>query len=190
MKRVSLLAAAMMAATAGVAQAGALDLGLNNDTFAMEYRQSQPNYLGFNLGWVHRTDTSKGDYPKGADLYSMGLNVTQQSTQQLQVSLGAKAIYLDYDNGGDGALALGGSFRYGLPGNERVGIGGRLYFAPRVTSFSEMQNYLETGIRLDYLVMIRQAAVYVGYRNVTVDYKTVKNVEFDNDVHVGMELLF
>lgn len=190
MTRYSFAVAAVLALAAGSAQAGAIDMNLSNDLAGIEYRQSQPNNLGFNASWLHRARTDKGDFPKTANLFGLGVNVSQQASQQLQVSVGGKAVYLRHDGEGNGAFGLGGSFRYGLPGNERVGLGGRLYFAPRVTSFGDLEGYLETGVRLDYLVL-RQAAIYVGYRDIQVDVKDVKgSLKFDSQAHVGLELLF
>jgi hypothetical protein len=179
------LAALLAVLFAPLSQAGSLDIALSNNTVAANYAQSQvAGGLGMNLGVLHNTD-------RGNTAHA-GVEVRQDISSQVRTGLGARLVFIDPEISrvSGSALALGGSVRVALPGLDKVGLGAHLYVAPRVTSFQDAELYVDSAIRADYEVM-RNGTVFVGYRDVSVDFKDNRdNYRFDNHVHFGLELKF
>jgi hypothetical protein len=110
---------------------------------------------------------------------------------QANVAAGAglRALYIGRDNKRGGALALGGQVEARYPGYDRIGLSVYGYGAPNVTTIGDVDRYYEIGIGLDYQI-IKEASVYVGWRDVKTDIHDVGNVTADHSAHIGLRLHF
>ena len=85
------------------------------------------------------------------------------------------------------AAAVGGRVRFS-PIN-RFGIGGDVFYAPKITSFLDSEEYTEWNVRADYQ-LLAQGFIYIGYRRVETKIKDKGTYQIDDNVHLGMKLLF
>ncbi|MGH8456655.1 MAG: YfaZ family outer membrane protein [Stenotrophobium sp.] len=107
----------------------------------------------------------------------------------LAAGLGGRLLYIGLDHNHGGAFALGGQAEARLPSYNRLGLSGYSYFAPSVTSFSDINRYWENGIAVDYEV-IHGGNVYLGYRNLRLDVRNGGSISADNGFNVGFRLKF
>ncbi|MES0873452.1 YfaZ family outer membrane protein [Sinimarinibacterium thermocellulolyticum] len=103
--------------------------------------------------------------------------------------LGVRAVYIGRDDDPGGAIAPGGQFEARFPGYERIGFSFYGYYGPEVLSFGDFDEYYEIGTAIDYQVL-RDASLYLGYRNVNVRVEDGPRITADNGLHAGMRLSF
>lgn len=191
MKTYRLLCALGACLLAGPASAQAtdraLDINLNDDTARLDvaWPLGGSRYRA-DLGYLH--DQDRGD------IVHAGFHLVDAAANRglsLRAGLGLKLVHTNTDMARlDGiALALGGFFRYTLPGANRFNVGGAVYYAPDVVSFGDQSGYYEIGLRLGYSV-IPDADVYVGIREIQAKYDTAGRFEFDSAGHLGFEFRF
>ena len=92
-----------------------------------------------------------------------------------------------------GSLSIGGKVRYVPPQYNRVNVGAYAWFAPEVLTFGDLDKYQEIGIYAGYNV-IRDADVFVGYRNVKGKFSSndnsFGNITIDSGLHAGIRVTF
>jgi len=103
--------------------------------------------------------------------------------------LGIRAAYIDGENDDGGAVALGGQVDVRIPGYDRIALGAYAYGAPSVTSFGDIDSYYDIGVSVGYEV-IKDASVYVGWRQVQADIDPNGEIEADDGFHAGLRLNF
>ena len=176
---------------AGVASAQttgkALDINLNGDAVrgTFSWRLGDPTFLA-DVGWLYNQDT--GNVVHGSfHLVDSAAN----SGTPLQAGLGVRLVYTSTDPSdfSGGSIALGGFAKYTFPGANRFSIRGNAYYSPDVVSFGDQEEYYEFGVRAAYNV-IRDADVYVGFREVKAKYEGAGRYEFDSNLHIGIEFRF
>lgn len=166
------------------AQAAKLDFNLSDEAFLVRYTQPAASGLEADFGLLHQED----------DVYlaSLGLHLVDNAATDaapFQVGLGGRVQLLDTDGPSGGAISLGAWGRYNFPGANRFALAGNIYFAPDVTSFGDMENFLEYGIRGEYEVL-RNGSLYLGYRKIEADFDVVNNADIDKGLHFGMHFTF
>lgn len=87
------------------------------------------------------------------------------------------------------ALAVGGKVRYVPADYNRVNVGAYAWFAPDVLTFDKLDKYQEIGVYVGYNV-IRDADVFLGYRNVKGGFKSYGDISIDSGLHIGMRATF
>ena len=110
----------------------------------------------------------------------------------LHAGLGVRLMVTDIDPAAGGAVALGGEFELRIPNFNRFGVFGSAFGAPSATSFGDIERYTEFSLALDYQV-IRQASVYLGYRNLKYGFDIPGNNDTrtrDSGYHAGLRLNF
>ena len=166
--------------TASLVQASSLDVNLRDE--AVELSASGPlNLSGLNLtlsGLHHERDR---------DLISLGVSVTETLSEESFVGLGGKVFAVDLHHADGSGLAIGGFFRYAFPSISGLGFGGGLYFSPDVTSFGDVDNYIEAALRVEYQIMTT-ANIYVGYRYIDVNLQGSNEGRLDQGAHLGLRL--
>ncbi|MBV1873180.1 MAG: YfaZ family protein [Gammaproteobacteria bacterium] len=165
---------------ASLAQASSLDVNLRNE--AVELSASGPvnlSGLNFSLSGLH--------HERDRDLISLGVSVTEELAEQSFVGLGGKLFAVDLHHADGNGLAIGGFFRYALPSLSGFGFGGGLYFSPDVTSFGDVDNYIEAAVRMEYQIM-STANVYLGYRYIDVNLRSSDEGRVDKGAHFGLRL--
>ena len=193
MKLFKMLPAFVLACAAMPAQAASLDLNLNDEAVRGEFSGA--------LSSLFSTD-AEGQYQLGA-LYSddknldlkqihAGLLATGDTGAQevrATAGLGVRAQYLDADGGDGGGLALGGQFDIRLAGFERLGLQGYFWYSPKVLTFGDIEDQTEWSLSADYQVL-RNASVYLGYRQLRVDPDNGHAFNADDGFHLGFRFKF
>jgi hypothetical protein len=186
-----LLAAALLFGSSAV-HAEIVDFGVGDNSFRLAV-----------YGPLSRVfDDAKGQYDVGAlvrpkredDLLVVhtGVLLTGDAGMRdanVAAGLGLRGVYIGRDHDNGGAVALGGQAEVRFPGYERIGFTVYGYYAPDVVSFGDVEKYHELGIAVDYQ-LLKDASIYVGYREVKTDIGDFKGVKADDSVHVGLRLNF
>jgi hypothetical protein len=180
----------LLGAVPAVASADNIDLNLHDEairfSYAKELKGGSTSGLSAEAGLLYSEDQKR----LNDTLYHLGLHVSGENWSQsgtFDINLGGRFYYASPEDVDLAALAFGGAIRFSPA--HRFGIGGHFYFAPRITSYMDADSFRETGVRLDYQVL-PQAFVYVGYRQIEVDIDNAKNVELEDDAHIGFKMLF
>jgi len=170
------------------ASAASLDISFNKDVARLAGAFNLNQDLQLDGFLLHNQD--RGDVI-GVGLHQVGF--ASSGRQPVEAGLGGKVIFTDADNafgGGSGsALALGGFGRWTIPDVNRLAIGGEVYLAPGVMSFSGQDGYIEASAYVSYDVL-KNAWVYLGYRYVKAKYDDRRDVEFDDQFNIGFRLNF
>ena len=179
------LSLASLLCAAGPAQAGDLAFDLSDSAARADFMFAIPSTeLTGDAGFLH--DDNDGDVIFG------GIQLVDdagQGAEPFTVGLGLRAVNVDANTVDGMALAIGGFFNYVFPDYNRFAVAGYLYFAPSVTSFNDLDQYLEYGIRGDYRIL-KKASVYVGIRQVKADFATGVDSTIGDGLHVGISLKF
>ncbi|MFY9178298.1 MAG: YfaZ family outer membrane protein [Venatoribacter sp.] len=179
------LASLAPAAMAG----GSLDLSLNNKAFRLGYgatKVNSPMHLDADI--LHHSD--KGD------MATLGLHVVDKrpSNRDLYIGIGGKLHYVHIDgakkNADQGAVGVGGFFRYNLPVQPDVSVAAYGYYAPPVLAVNDVDYMVNTDVRVQYAV-IPTGRVFLGYRYVGLKLENAnKRYALDKGLHLGLTLDF
>ncbi len=172
---------------AGQVMADSLDLNLHNDALRATYSRGVGASRGLDLdmGYLYAKNPAQTDHLLHVGLQVAGQNWSKQGN--FDIGLGGRAVFVDTKPGNGANIAFGGRVRFSPV--QRIGIGGSLFYAPKITSFMDSEGYLEWNLAVDYQ-LLTQAFVYVGYRKVETDIKNHGTYKVDDNVHVGMRLQF
>lgn len=201
--RQPLIAAAALLALAGTARAETLDFNIGPDSlrgfFAGPLAKVSSGLGGqYDFGFIYKEGENGSTDPDDSKLKLAHAGVLATgdagiSGAESMAGLGVRAVYADRSLAGASAsglaLAFGGQFNVRLPSFERVGITGYGWYAPSITSFSDIKNYSELALDVEFEV-VRAAAVYAGYRLVNVKPDGGGSQEADSSGHVGLKLNF
>ncbi len=86
-------------------------------------------------------------------------------------------------------LAIGGRAKYTIPANIPMHAGVQIFYAPKITSWSDGEQLLDFGLRYA-IEFVPQTSAFVGYRLVKVDLDEGGNPKLDNNLHLGIHLSF
>lgn len=188
---------------AGAAQAETLDFNIGPDSlrgfFSGPLAKVSDGLNGqYDFGFIYKEGEGGSTDPDDSKLRLAHAGVLATgdmgvSGADAQAGLGARMVYADRSLAGASAnglaLAFGGQFNLRLPSFERVGLTGYGWYAPSITSFSDIKNYSEFALDVEFEV-VRAAAVYVGYRLVNVKPDGGGSQEADSSAHIGLKLNF
>jgi hypothetical protein len=87
------------------------------------------------------------------------------------------------------ALALGGGARYHIPANTPMSLGAQLLYAPNITTFGDADDLLDFTVRYQ-IDLLPSASAFLGYRRLQADLDRDDNYKLDNNVHLGIRLIF
>ncbi len=187
MSRAFLLAGLMLTASSSVF-ANSLDLSFNDNTARVAGAFAPAENLQIHASWLHNQD--RGDVA-AVGLFQVGF--ASSGNQPLEAGLGAKAVFTDGSNsvgaGKGSSVALGAFGRWVIPDADRFAVGGELYLAPGVLSFSGQDGYREGAVYVSYDVL-KSTYVYLGYRYLKANYETRPNLVFDDQFHIGFRMNF
>jgi hypothetical protein len=170
-------------------QASEFELALSKDSAAIDILNDS-NVIG-----TGGAELSIGALYNEADdiLGHIGLLVrgVPAGEQPFSFGLGGRLYFaaLDKPDASVGALALGAGGRYLIPGNIPMAVGGDLYYAPGITTFSDADDLLDIKIRFEADVL-PSATAFIGYRNVVTSLEDGPNYDIDENVHLGIRILF
>ncbi len=192
MKRIIALLGALLGTAAVPAHAEILDVNLGQNSVRVALSGPMSHIIDDLRG---QYDTGVIIRPKASDdlvQAHLGFLVTGDAGAKVvdvAAGLGIRGVYVGRDGDSGGAIALGGQFEARMPSFNRVGVSGYAYYAPGATSMGEVSKYFEYGGAVDYQV-VRDAAVYVGYRNIRYDIGNVGDVTADVGLRAGLRLTF
>ncbi len=180
----------LLIASFGV-NAARLDVNLNKDSARFTY------YSLIGGSTYGRTEMSTGILYNEDDNYllELGLQVVDVAGSEspgLEIGVGPKLYYMSDDVADVTGLsiAVGGIVRYNLPQLQRMALQGSLYYAPRITSTIDTDNFLEYGVRVAYEIL-PTANIYLGYRRIRVEYTKAKGTHtLDDGAMLGMDFSF
>ena len=85
---------------------------------------------------------------------------------------------------------MGGVVTGRIPGNDRVGAFGEIWFAPEVSSFADLDRVFEINLGVEYQ-LLRQAAIGVGWRHVDLQSRNFSGtVDYEDSAFVAFKFLF
>jgi len=197
-----LIGSALLALT-GAAQAETLDFNLGPDSlrgfFSGPLAKLSNGLTGqYDAGFIYKEGDDSSTDPDDAKLKLAHAGVLATGDvgvtgTDAKAGLGARLVYADRELAGNSdsglALAFGGQFNVRLPSFERVGFTGYGWYSPSITSSSEIKNYSEFALDVEF-ELVRAAAIYAGYRVVNVKPDAGGSQEADSSAHVGLKLNF
>jgi hypothetical protein len=170
-----------------VASAGELDLSFNSDAVRAFYIHDFANRdLQSDVGFLSNSDEGE---VINVSLYLTGM--ASDGVNPLAGALGVRTGYVD----GDGSdqegfpLAIGGYLKYTLPNSNRVSVRADAWYAPDALTINDLETYEDFSVRLAYN-FLRDADIYVGWRYVNAEFDNNSDVEFDDDINVGINIRF
>lgn len=141
----------------------------------------------YEFGGIIGEDDLENDFASG----HVGLMLTGDAgarDAQVTAGLGARLQYLDVESDNGGAVELGGKVEVRVPGYDRFGFSAYAWFGPEAASFGDVDDIFEYAAAIDYQIL-KDAAIYVGYRKIEADFGRQVDVEEDG-VHGGIRLNF
>lgn len=174
------------------AQAAQLDITLGNDSLRAEYltpmgEKVADNVATLDFGFLYSEEDDVDRTLAHAGLLIYGDTGARKAN--VQAGLGARLVLLDADPSISGAaIALGGMVNGQIPQVSRLGGRAWLFYAPDVSSFDDLDGFMEYGASLDYQ-LIRQAYLMAGYRKLRGDFGRSKG-DVESSGFLGLRLLF
>ncbi len=109
----------------------------------------------------------------------------------VQAGIGGRIYLLSTDPDINGAaLAMGGSVNGRVPGIDRLGGFGSIWYAPNVSAFGDLDSTFEINLGIEYQ-LLRQAALSVGWRQIRFKlHDTNRSFDFEDSAFVGFKFLF
>lgn len=184
------LLAAACAAASSLAYAETLDLAIGSDSAAVDLSGPMRGGRGnaaYDLGFLF-SDDQNVDF-KQAHAALMVTGDAGASNANINAGLGVRAAGADFDGGSGGAIDLGGKVEMRVPDFNRLGLNVYVWYAPEVITFGDFEDNLEFGAFVDYQV-IRDASLFVGYREVRWSIEGVGEDKVDDGVIAGLRLNF
>lgn len=176
-------AAALLLVSSGVT-ADSFDINLHEEAARLTYAAIPPTKRGLEVELGHMFNEDDQFVSHVGALVS-GENWSKRGV--FDIGLGGRLVYVYTDLFDEAALAIGLRVRF-FP-VQRLGFGGSVFYAPQIVTFMDGENYQEASVSMEYQ-LLPQAFVYVGYRNIEVDFDKAQDVELDDKFHIGMKLLF
>jgi len=159
-----------------------LDMGQFNDSV-------EPDTVFLGGKFLHG-DKDHGDLAKSEDYAELNFLMQREiESIGLNIGLGVKFNYVkDFSS-----VPLGAEIVYKLPFEDvmPMRVGGSFYYAPQVLTMQDGENYLEYRFEFDVEV-ISNAHVFVGYRNIDVNYDTKHGGDknYNSSGYLGFKFAF
>jgi len=189
MKAIAYPAAALLALGTAAANAADLEITLGDQAAAIHVL-ADSDVIGvggadLDFGLLFNDDS---DVMGSIGMLAHG---TPAGDQPWTFGLGGRLYYasIDTPDRSVGALALGGSAMYHIPGHTPMAFGGDLFFAPSITTFADGDSFLHWGVRFEADVL-PSATAFIGYRKVTADLDQHGDYDIDDSFHLGVRFSF
>lgn len=169
--------------------ASELDLALSKETAAVELlldtNAISNTQARFEVGGLYNENDDLVGY---LGLASGGEPGTDQA---YAFGVGARLYYgaVDTPDVNVGALALGVSGKIKFSAGMPLALAGDFHYAPKITTFSDGDEVLDTRVRLETDIS-PSATAFVGYRNLQFGLKSHADYDIDDFVHLGVRFSF
>lgn len=184
---VSLLALGLGLSTVP-AFAQAVDLNMNGKSLRLNYSAPLPSFgARYELGGLISDQGEENVVQTHAGLLVTGDAGAREAN--VTAGLGGRLVLLDAGPISGGGLAVGGMVEARLPAYNRLGMNSYLYWAPGASAFGDLAEHMEYALSVDYDV-IRNASIYLGYRQIRVKLDQGPRVTAETGFHFGMRLRF
>lgn len=192
-KKVSLYLASAVLPTifALPAQASQLDFALSEEAASLEAHVDTNALNGggaqVSVGGIYNEDDDIAGFIGFSSRGSNDYNASNAYT----FGVGVRGYYAALDdldkNVGAVALGVNGKLRFnaGIP----LAVTGELYYAPKITTFDDGDDLLDTRIRLETDVS-QNARAFVGYRTLQTELKSGGDYEIDDQLQLGINFDF
>ncbi len=147
------------------------------------------------IGWGG-SELGFGLFYNNADDYVGQLSLMQrrQPSQQTPLTLGVGvrmyAGSIDTPDKGIFAVAIGGEVRYTIPGTMPMAVYLTAHYAPKITSFADIDEVLDTNVGFQ-IEVLPQTTAFIGYRSFDVQLDTNQDYDMDDDrLHIGIRMQF
>lgn len=173
-----------------VAEANDIEAALTSETAQFTFRSDSSI-----IGWGG-AELGVGFFYNDADDYVAQLSIMQRrqasKNNPLTLGVGIKAYLgeLDVVKEDIVAVALGGEIRYTFPGVMPMSLYLTAHYAPRITSFSDTEEIVDSNLGFQ-IEVLPQTVAFIGLRNIRLDLDNGQRYDMDDDrVHVGVRLTF
>ena len=191
MKRLSaILALALLAAVP--ARAEQFDLNVSSDSFRAALdgplsRLFEGSKGAYDLGLLVNHEGDDDAFAAHGAFLLTGNAGAQDA--DVTAGVGVRAQYLNLEDDNGGGLALGGQVEVRFPGFERFGFSAYGWYQPEVLSLGKVEEQTEWAASVDYKIL-KDAAIYVGYRELRADIENAGSHTLDEGAHFGLRLNF
>lgn len=184
----ALLLSGLMASP--LASANDFEAALSEETAQFTFRSDSSL-----IGWGG-SELGFGLYYNNADDYvgQVSLMQRRQPSKQTPLTLGVGArVYggaIDTPDKGIFAIAIGGEIRYTIPGTMPMAFYLTAHYAPKITSFADIDEVVDTNVGFQ-IEVLPQTTAFIGYRSFDVELDTNDNYDMDDDrLHIGIRMQF
>jgi hypothetical protein len=184
----------LMATLLAPAHASSLSLDLSDDAVRLQYASTVSMSADSEFEWDAGFLLVEGDNgDSDRKLFTGTLRSVGDAgvaNHQVNAALGLRASWLNGRGFDAQALGVGGEVSARLQGMDRLVFAGYGYYAPKILSFGDAEEFFEFGASAGYQVL-RNGEVFLGYRRVTFDPKQAAGtVTADTGFHVGIKFGF
>ena len=172
------------------AQANDFEAALSSETAQFTFRSDSSL-----IGWGG-AELAAGVFYNDIGDFAAQLSLMQrrQSSKKAPLTFGVGAkLYLgelDDVNQTLAGIAIGGEVRYTIPGVMPMSAYLSGHFAPKITSFSDIEQVTDVNLGFQ-LEVLPQTTAFAGIRRIDVDLKNGGNYEMDdNNIHFGVRFVF
>ena len=175
----------------GQSYATGVDLKLADETAEILYltESSTFGYGGADIGMGFFFNEAD-DWMVSALAMVTGNSASNERALQFGVGLKFLMASLDAAKEDVAAMGLAAQVRYVIPTSTPVAFLVEGVIAPKVTTFSGAEQYLEFRFAVE-LEVTPSARAYIGYRNIEIDLEKFNSgIEIDDNVHLGVRIEF
>jgi hypothetical protein len=177
-------------ATLPSVNAGDFEAALSSETAEFTFRSDSSV-----IGWGGSDLALSVFYNDDSDLIGQGSIIQMRQASEetpLTFGVGVKGYlgYLDDPDEEVLAFAIGGEIRYTIPGTMPMALYGRAFWAPDITSFSDVEGVIDYSLGFQ-IEALPQTVAFVGIRHLEFDLDDDGDYEADDDnLHIGVRLTF
>ena len=181
----------MLVTTALLLSRNMLGLNINTEDFEIEGSADINAFSEYTNGTIFMVDANYLN-TENDDLFGIGLSAHNsfqgQGAEGLSIGLGAKFVYLDNFM----ALPLMAEASYAanlMDSLPAASFSASLLYAPSVLSFDDADSYFEFRAEAA-MEVINSVAIYVGYRDIEVEYDYLPSETFNSSFYGGLKMSF
>ncbi len=183
-RRIVLACSTVLMFNSLVAHGDEVNVNLSNDAFNANYLVDMGQGMLVGGGVLHEEDNGQI-----VNLDVLVRDDLRSGEHDFSAGVGGKLMAVLPDGGEDAvALTLGGFVNYKLPNIQAVALNSEVYYAPSVTSTSDIDGifYFTASVELE---VIERAKLHAGYRKVRVRFPGGSG-DMDKGIHAGIKLEF